>query len=703
MTRINNNWVITEEGKNYLKPRKAVTFAMDTETITYFKGRQYDERKLARKLKGLTDEQKRKAVSVEVWAWQAYDEENGFFMTNDFYLFLDYVSRCGYKFGWVYNSTFDFAQIDYQLLAVGAGLWKPHEKKQDGRGYDKGQAFTFESLHNDMGARYAYKIWYEYRNADRHKYVHAFELRDFMKLITGGLKRLLNDLDVRDNDGAPIRKLEMIYQAVDKDNLTDDEIAYCCNDVKGLYFAIKKFDKTIEEQSAGECHIFGKYTNIMTAGGFAKRMLLKSLYPDKKPKYRIEAYQRKHPISPEQDRFIRENHLYRGGVSFVNPRYKGRLLTKEMMNCPMYRYDVNSEYPYAMSEIRDLIGKPIKKTFDEYNGMTDEEREKYECIYVLKSVYGRVKAGMLGLWYDPFKKDFVETINEEGTHLMFEREFLEMLNWYDDVDFTCDYVLLCRKGDYAYRAFVDKNYALKAQAKKDKNATLQAVAKLLLNSSYGKLAERLERTIGHYELNPETGAIHFVRDKEETESKGAMSVLVGALVTSFARCYILSKIREVCAVDVASKFVYIDTDSIHAFASYDKADAFTLGRLKLEAVCDAIKYIAPKTYIDIEKVNPDGTIDENAIEIHSKGVNVSAFKKALMKRQRGTRKGKPTLPLVDMKMAYGAKYYCLVAMNVKGGKALLPTEKYLARPELAPTDGETFVYTNYHGAMFIEI
>lgn len=698
----NGNWVITEKGHSYLTPSKACTFAFDTETQVYFDGKILDTKKLAKRIRKMKDEEKRRRIVNVTWAWQAYDEVNGFFMTNDFETWLTYVCLCGYKFGHCYNSTFDFAQIDYQILAVGKDKWKPHEhtEKGSGKAYDKGQAYTYESVHNDMGARYAYKLWFPYRNADRHIYVHAVELHDFMKLLVGGLRSVLEDLDVRDNEGNPIRKLTMEYQAVDTENLTQAEIDYCAVDVKGLYFALKKFNDEIERQSNGESHIFGSKTNVMTAGGFAKRELLRSLYPKAKPQYRLQRYQKAHPISAEQDKYLRENHLYRGGISFVNPRYKGLLLTSGKMGEPMRRYDVNSEYPYAMAEIRDLVGKPFRKSFDDYQNMPN--KDDYEAVYMLKGITGIVKKGYLGFWYDPFKRDFVDVIDEDGLHLIFEREFEEMLNWYDDVEYDIDEVILWRKGERAYKPFVDENYALKAQAKKDKNATLQACTKLKLNSSYGKLSERIERVNGHYELNEANGAIHFVADGIESESKGAMNVAVGALVTAYARVYILSKIREVCGNEISKRFVYIDTDSIHAFAGYDKADAYALGGLKLEATCEAVKYILPKTYIDIERINKDGTINYEDMEVHSKGVSVSAVKADLRKKQKGKKRGLPTLSLIDRKIDYGQKYLVLCAMNVKGGKVLLPVEKYLATLDRKPTtDGERLVYTNYAGGAYL--
>lgn len=167
----NGSWVITEEGHDYMKPEKAVTFAFDTETQVYFDGKILDPSKLFKKVKNLNNDEKRKRLCNKTWAWQIYDEVNGFFMSNDFNEFIQYCCRAGFKFGWCYNSTFDFAQIDYEILAKGKDIWKPHEhfdktkkENEDVKGYyDKHQPYTYESVHNDCGARYAYKLWAPYK------------------------------------------------------------------------------------------------------------------------------------------------------------------------------------------------------------------------------------------------------------------------------------------------------------------------------------------------------------------------------------------------------------------------------------------------------------------------------------------------------------------------------------------------------------
>ena len=689
--RDNGKWEVYEHFP--FVPKKAYTFAMDTETLTYLDGKAVPEKVLRQELEGKPLDEIKSRVSVDVWAWQAYDEENGFYMTNDFYLYLDHLCQCGCKFGWCYNAIFDFSQIDYKILAEAKEAWSLIEKGQK-QTYSKHQPWSYESIHSDMGARYAYKLWIPYRHwKTRHKMVHSVEFRDFKNFLAGGLKRVLDDLKVTDNEGNPIRKLTMEYQNVKPTakELTEAELAYCRNDVAGLYFAIKQFNETIEKRSEGESHIFGKKTNLMTAGGFAKRQLLRSMYPDKKDyKKRLNAFQWHHPMTETQDRWLRENGIYRGGITFVNPLYKGVLNER-----PLYRYDVNSEYPYAMSEINDLVGKGRRIKYMEWCDMADAEKDKYECAYILEWVEGYVRKGMLGVWYDRERKDFVTKVDEHFHHVMWEREFFELNEWFD-LDFFCEYVLIWKKGPKAYAPFVLQNYANKSEAT---NQSEKKEAKLELNSSYGKLSERCERERGHYEKDDKNGCIHFVKDGVDVDTSSMMSIAVGSLITSYARCYILSKIREICPVP-ARDFVYIDTDSIHCFNKYDGCDPKRLGALKLEAVCPYSKYIAPKTYIDIESLEGfDPVHVQVPFEVHSKGINTNAIVKAIWDECAGDGKNL-TLDILSRHMEYGVKYPVLQAVNVIGGKALIPTCKYLCKP--LPSDDKGMSVTNLDGTMIME-
>ena len=149
-------WVITDATTNYRRPHKAVTFAFDTENVVMLDGVIMSQEELFERLKGVSTADKRQRVTSRVWSWQTFDEFNGFFMTNDFDAWLDWQCRCGYKFGWCYNAKFDFSQVDYQILT--SRRWKPHSDELN----TKAQPWTYESIHNDMGARYAYKLWIPY-------------------------------------------------------------------------------------------------------------------------------------------------------------------------------------------------------------------------------------------------------------------------------------------------------------------------------------------------------------------------------------------------------------------------------------------------------------------------------------------------------------------------------------------------------------
>lgn len=648
-------------------PRHAVTAAFDTENITLYDGVRLSTETLKERIKGQDISEVRPHLECQVYSWQVFDEYNGFYMTNDFDTFLGYLARAGYKYVWCYNAKFDFAQIDWAILGAPKHKWSEYTK-DDMDHHRKGKPWQYSSLHNDMGARYCYKLWIPYKNRSRHSYVHSVELRDMANIFGGGLEKMLKDLEVKDNDGNDLRKLEFgDYQNGDIYFMSPKELAYCEMDVKGLYFAIKQYDKTIAEQTGDECHIFGSETNIMTAGGLAKKELLRMMYPDEEAKYRLKCYQSNHPMDVNNDMFYRAMRLYRGGICFLNPAYEGKLITDRKM----YRYDVNSEYPFSMSKIPDLLGEPLSIPYTEWMEYPDDLKQQFVAVYNITYASGYTKDGYLGFWFDPFKRIYTPFIDIFQSMLMFEFEYEEFCKWYD-LEASIQNVIIFMKGEHEYKPYVDKYYALKTEAKKEKKKSIEQCSKLLLNSSYGKLAERCTRSTGRYEYSEETGAIHYVRTGEETDAKTLMNVVIGSLVTAYARVWLMSHIRETYGSAMYKDFIYCDTDSIHGFREMD-SDPYQLGGFKLEAVCDACKYLAPKTYFDAMEVK-DGKVKMEDLEIHSKGISLKAIHNAMPDDEI-------SLETLDKLFSKGQKFNTLCAMNVKGGKVLVPMDKYLVAPD----------------------
>ena len=274
----------------------------------------------------------------------------------------------------------------------------------------------------------------------------------------------------------------------------------------------------------------------------------------------------------------------------------------------------------------------------------------------------------------------------------------ELEKWYD-INNDCHRVIVYKTREISgYKQFINDFYELKKTSKKNGDKAKTAFAKLLLNSSYGKLAERVVRDITVREVNPETGAIHLVGSGEqEIDESSMLSIVQGAYITASARVWILSHIREICGEKVAERLVYCDTDSVHAFAVYDKSNAFDLGGFKDESPengFNAVKYIAPKCYFDAEIDEETG--ETRDIEIHSKGLNIkvieSEFTNGVIEKDGEKMPSWKNIRDIDKRFSYGEKFQPLSGMNVRGGKALIPIEKYLAKPVAGFVDGVGGLY-----------
>lgn len=571
---------------------------------------------------------------------------------------------------WWYNAKFDFAQMDYAMLSTGWAVTR--EKLTSPR--------TFQSLHGRQGQRYSLSLANERNDAQKGRTtLHITRHFDFCNIIGGGLAKCLESFDVRDFDGKPVRKLEMDYQA----ETGAAERAYMENDVLGLYHLIRTANDFITTTFGYK--IAGRRPDIMTAGALAKKVMLR-FYGGADDRENLRIFQQMHPILPRHDEYYRANGLYRGGITFINPRYRDKPLRG-----PVYKYDVNSMYPANMARMPDILGVPWAISYDEYQ----QQRGRPDRVFILdfERVRGAVRKGMLPFWYDLNTSDYTPYIDVNGNLLMFDFEFAEMQKWYD-IDFAVRRVLVFNAmhgGQYA--AFVDYAYNMKRTAKKSKNKVQEQFAKLLLNSAYGKLAENPKRAQSHRILNEETGAVTLVDDDVEIDAATMLNVVQGACVTALSRCMLLQYIRETCPVP-ARDFVYCDTDSIHAFTQYPRPDAYELGALKDETEIDGRPcpykfaiYLAPKTYLLYRCVN-----GQRQSELHTKGVPQSAvlYDPAAGRRARALIRPTDGPAALQRKFAVGVKFRTLAAMNVRGGKALIPYYKYLCRPDNATSvNGDT--------------
>lgn len=643
--------------------------AGDTETYTFINGKKVSEAELIKLGKTQPQSWFREHCSVQCYAWLISDGVHFAWLES----FDEYVEFCclhKIKSVWWYNAKFDFAIFDYELLTSG---W---ETGSDEQSKDK----TFNSLHNDMGARYSLKLWKEWkghgRKQNRHSRIHSWTNYDFCNLFGGGLKRCLESFNVVDFDGNPVRKLEMDYQG-ENDLSNEQSLQYMKNDVIGLYHLVRIANIWLEANT--HYSLVGTKPDIITAGGLAKRQLLEHLYNNFDKRENIKMFQREHKVDLAIDKEMRKHYLYRGGITFVNPYKQGRDI-----NQTFYKYDINSMYPAQMNYMPDLYGRPRRLTLEQYKQL--KGKQNYVTILEIDELRGFVKSNMLGMWYDPYLKKFTDSpeITPEMTSLyIYVNEFLEYKNYWFDLEYHIKSVIIVKQRKIkGYTNFVQKFYKMKADGKAEKDKVKTAFAKLILNSSYGKLSERATRIKTFRELT-EQGYVHLVPDGIEEDEKSLMSVIQGALVTSMARTMLLKYIRDICG-NVKENLIYCDTDSVHSLRRYDDCDDFELGKMKEEAICNFGKYLAPKTYIDGIYTN-----NKWEWEVHTKGVPVSIVKAVI--------DGKPP-DYASKVFCIGRRFMALGGLNVKGGKALIPIPKTICKPDnciMFNVDGEQIMIDEF--------
>lgn len=635
--------------------------AADTETITRIDGKIFTDSELLEFFAQRSPSGEilhgqswaREHCTVSAYAWMISDGVY-FAICETMVEFLDFCALHRIVNIWWYNAPFDFSFFDYQLLTTG---WKLGGKKLS--------IGEYSSLHGRQGQRYKMTICHFYRDSSRHKKLWEISMYDFRNIFAGGLAQNLVAFNVCDYSGNPIRKLEMDYQSTD---FTPERIAYMRSDTAGLFHLVRIASEFIEREVSPEYGVMGEKIKILTAGGLAKVALLESMYQSGL-KWDLMAFHTQHPMTPERDADIRFYKLYQGGKTLVNP-----LFVNKVYNGKIYYYDRNSMYPAEMSLMPDLTGGllSIRPDREQYYRSND-----YQIIYELTDCNFYIKQGALPIFYDPFTRQYVTEYHSYNYNnrafWIFDFELDEIGNFYD-IEYTKNRILAIKKTvNPGIAAYVNHWYSQKAKAKKEKNGVLSQFSKLMLNASYGKLAQNPIIEQSHRELDADGGYVHLIQDGAETDEKAILSVVMGAYITAKARCALTTFMRQLCgdAQHTLAHIFYCDTDSVQTDIEYPDADPYTLGGWKLETgkTYDAGKWLAPKTYILLQFDN-DG---KPCYTIHSKGVSTKTLSAAIPD-------GTPPDEAFS-RFAPGLEYQTLCGINVPGGKALLPFFKQLCRED----------------------
>lgn len=497
-----------------------------------------------------------------VWAFSLceIDNPNNFIYGN---CIEDFIKFCGGKENYVlyfHNLKFDGEYIFSYLLNNGYTCIKDKKDRKDK---------TFTTLISDTGQFYSIEIFFETSNP---KHINKVTIYDSLKILNFSVEQIAKDFNL------PIRKLEIDYKKHREVGhiLTDDEIAYIKNDVEIMARALKiMFDENLTK---------------MTIGSDA-------LSSYKEMNKNFNHY---FPVLPyDIDKDIRKS--YKGGFTYLNDIYVEKETGSGIV------FDKNSMYPAKMMYEKLPFGNPIF-----FNGKYETDKlyplyvQTISCVFELKD--GMIPTIQIKNNLSFLPNEYVKSSNGDIVTLTLTNIDLELFfEHYNVTNITYHSGWKFKSIKGLFTKYIEYWTDKKIQAKKEHNTALYRIAKLMLNSLYGKFGLNPDVRSKYPYLN-EDGIVKYSLYPAET--RDPIYIPVASFITSYARADIIrssQKIRDYSLKKYGKDlYVYSDTDSIHCLfdetedlSSVLDIDDYRLGAWKLESKFKHGKYIRQKCYIEL--------------------------------------------------------------------------------------------------------
>jgi len=280
------------------------------------------------------------------------------------------------------------------------------------------------------------------------------------------------------------------------------------------------------------------------------------------------------------DDYIRN--AYKGGYTYTNPKYQG-----EVVGCGLV-YDVNSLYPSRMQQCPLPYGVP--KYF----------QGEYEFTPTHPLFIQHIKCSFM------IKEGYLPTVQIKGSSRFSETEYLTECDsiqefYFTSVDlklffehyhvFDLEYI-----DGFMFRSrvgFFDEYINYWGHIKQTSTGGKRQLAKLMLNSLYGKFASSTSGTMKEPFLNEE-GQMKF--ESVEHEEREPVYTALACFVTAWARDLMIRS-----AQSCYDRFLYCDTDSLHVLDfEVPNIDIHPdrIGAWKCEGVFSKAKYLRAKTYLE---------------------------------------------------------------------------------------------------------
>lgn len=496
-----------------------------------------------------------------VWAWATCEigNEENLNINNNIDKFMEYIKINKNSIWYFHNLAFDGEFIIYWLEKNGFKHIKDKKEKK---------SRTYSTLISDRGLFYQLEIYFEVGN----KKVVKATILDSLKIIN------LKVEEVAKAFGLKISKLKLDYKKWRSRYhvLTKEERDYIKNDVLIMAQALNQlFKQDLKKMTQGSNAVYD-YKKGMSVGSF------NYFFPK---------------LDQEYDKNLRP--CYRGGFTYLSPDYVDRDIGKGVV------LDVNSLYPSVM--------------YNEYlpfgEGQFYEGKYEKDNIYELYIQYISCKFKI--------KKNKIPTIQLKNTATFLQNEYITnsgiepqvlcltsvdlklFLEQYDVEDLEYHYGWKFKSHNGLFKDYIDKWIAVKNKATLEKNLGMRTIAKLMLNSLYGKLSTTLEAG-SKIPFLGEDDIIHYeITQKEE---KNGMYLPSGAFITAYARNKTIRTSQAIMDYSIEkygeNKYIYSDTDSIHCLLDIEELKQFCeiddikLGAWKHESTFTKARFIRQKCYLE---------------------------------------------------------------------------------------------------------
>lgn len=494
-----------------------------------------------------------------VWAWGACEVSKNpceYHMGNDINGFMKWCFEQKNPCLYFHNAKFDTDFIINWLFRNG------YEWVESTKGMIDKQ---FTTLISDDGKFYTMHICNEIvpkRN--------VIEIRDSQKLLNMSVAKIAKTFKLPDS------KLEIDYNEFREvgHELTSEEQEYLKADITIVSKALADLFESGTTRLTIGSNALNKYYEMV--GG---RKQFRKIFPK---------------LDVIVDKDIRA--AYKGGFAYLNPIYKEVDIGEGLV------FDVNSLYPWAMHSPNVLpYGRPVF-----FSGQYQEDKmhplyiQRLRCQFELKPN----KIPMIQLKHNLsfVPTEYLKSSNNQIITLTLTNIDLQLfLENYDvyEMEYVNGWKFKGASG--MFDQYIDYWTDIKIQATKDKNAGLRAIAKLYLNSLYGKFATSpyVRSAIPYL---GEDGVVHY--HKTEYEERDSIYVPIGAFITAIARN---KTIRS--AQSVYNRYLYSDTDSIHIkgtdIPDCLEVDEYKLGAWKCESKFERARFIRQKCYIEDEIITEE--------------------------------------------------------------------------------------------------